>query len=327
MIYIISQHRETATDEVVAYCIQEKMQIIRIDYEDMPIQNLTITISEEKSDYNIVHLNKELSVDQKDILWFRRGSIRFEYPIKAKILSETCTNFLKEEYDYISESYYTIPFSISSYQADPANNKLNNFIYAKQVGLKIPATIVTSNKKDALAFLQKHEFCISKPLNNAHLDGKLIGELSIASKGTFKVNENDLLKLDDTFVPMLIQQYIPKIFELRIFYFMEKFYPMAIFSQKDEKTAIDYRNYNLEKENRCVPYTLPDNIINSLKKFIDKSQLKTGSFDLIYSTDDNYYFLEVNPNGQFSWVSDNCNYYIEKDIAHKLNALHNGNQQ
>jgi hypothetical protein len=324
MIYIISKHRESATDEVIAYCIQKKMEITRLDYEDMPIRDLTINISNEKVGYNIVYLNQDLPVTEKDILWFRRGSIQFKYSIKEKILSKFCSDFLEEEYGYISENLYTIPSSISSYQADPNNNKLDNLIYAKHSGLKIPATIVTSTKKDALTFLRKYDFCISKPLNNAHLDGKVVGELYIASKGTFKVNEEDFLALDDTFIPMLMQQYIPKVFELRIFYFMEKFYPMAIFSQKDEKTTLDYRNYNEETPNRCVPYTLPDNIVDSLKKFIDKIQLKTGSFDLIYSTDDNYYFLEVNPNGQFGWVSDNCNYYIEKNIADQLNNLHDG---
>ena len=31
-----------------------------------------------------------------------------------------------------------------------------------------------------------------------------------------------------------------------------------------------------------------------------------------------FVFLEVNPVGQFGWVSKNCNYYLEKKIALKL---------
>ena len=46
--------------------------------------------------------------------------------------------------------------------------------------------------------------------------------------------------------------------------------------------------------------------------------INTGSIDLIYSLSNEYVFLEVNPQGQFDWLSKNCNYYIEKDIAELL---------
>ena len=45
------------------------------------------------------------------------------------------------------------------------------------------------------------------------------------------------------------------------------------------------------------------------------ADLDTGSIDMMYSTDGEYYFLEVNPVGQFGMVSYPCNYYIEKEIA------------
>jgi glutathione synthase/RimK-type ligase-like ATP-grasp enzyme len=48
-------------------------------------------------------------------------------------------------------------------------------------------------------------------------------------------------------------------------------------------------------------------------------KLNTGSVDLIFSEEDNkYYFLEVNPMGQFGMVSKPCNYYLEKEMAQYL---------
>lgn len=46
--------------------------------------------------------------------------------------------------------------------------------------------------------------------------------------------------------------------------------------------------------------------------------LNTGSIDLIVDTQDNYYFLEINPVGQFGMVSQPCNYYLEKKVAEYL---------
>lgn len=90
---------------------------------------------------------------------------------------------------------------------------------------------------------------------------------------------------------------------------------MAIFSQLDEKTKYDYRNYNEEKPNRNVPIRLPEHISKKIVNFINNSNLDTGSIDLIYTHEKEFVFLEVNPVGQFGWVSKNCNYYLEKKIA------------
>ena len=49
-----------------------------------------------------------------------------------------------------------------------------------------------------------------------------------------------------------------------------------------------------------------------------KLEYKTGSIDLLLDTENNYYFLEINPVGQFGMVSIPCNYNIEKKIAEYL---------
>ena len=46
--------------------------------------------------------------------------------------------------------------------------------------------------------------------------------------------------------------------------------------------------------------------------------LKTGSIDMILTPEGDYYFLEVNPVGQFSMTSSPCNYNLEKRIAEYL---------
>ena len=97
-----------------------------------------------------------------------------------------------------------------------------------------------------------------------------------------------------------------------------QFFPMAIFSQKDKKTQLDYRNYNQEKPNRNIPYILPNKIQDKLQLLMDKLGLDSGSIDMIVTPEGEYVFLEVNPTGQFGWVSVNCNYYLEEKIANYL---------
>ena len=93
---------------------------------------------------------------------------------------------------------------------------------------------------------------------------------------------------------------------------------MAIFSQNDMQTAIDFRQYNSNNPNRNVPFKLPDNLKKSLTKLMCDIGLNTGSIDMIYTKDKEYVFLEVNPVGQFKMTSMPCNYYIERDVARIL---------
>ena len=107
-------------------------------------------------------------------------------------------------------------------------------------------------------------------------------------------------------------------YEIRSFYLNGTFSSMAIFSATNMKTAIDMRSYDLENPNRKVPYKLPLEIEKKLNSLMLEEKLNTGSIDLIKGLDGSYYFLEINPIGQFGSVSQTCNYYLEKKIAKYL---------
>jgi glutathione synthase/RimK-type ligase-like ATP-grasp enzyme len=138
------------------------------------------------------------------------------------------------------------------------------------------------------------------------------------SYGTSKIELEDLEEMDDYFFPSLLQQNIQKKYELRIFYLRKRFFPMAIFSQNDEKTKIDFRNYNDEKPNRNVPFLLPKEIEQKLELFMQSMQLDCGSIDMIVTINNEYIFLEVNPKGQYNMVSVPCGYNLDYEISKEL---------
>ncbi|MDO9254630.1 MAG: hypothetical protein Q7U54_03885 [Bacteroidales bacterium] len=49
-----------------------------------------------------------------------------------------------------------------------------------------------------------------------------------------------------------------------------------------------------------------------------KLKLNMGSIDIIKSIEGKYYFLEINPVGQYDFVSFHCNYNIHMEIAKYL---------
>lgn len=89
-------------------------------------------------------------------------------------------------------------------------------------------------------------------------------------------------------------------------------YTMAIFSQLDPDSTLDFREVDVNgaHPNRMAPYKLPRIVRLKIDKLMKKLKLESGSIDMIVTPDNEYYFLEVNPVGQFNFVSELCNYYI-----------------
>jgi hypothetical protein len=98
---------------------------------------------------------------------------------------------------------------------------------------------------------------------------------------TTSVKKDRNIDRNSTYIcPVLLQERIEKQFEIRVFVMYENVYAMAIFSQKNTKTTIDYRNYDHERMNRMVPYRLPTDIQKNILKFMQKTGLDTGSLDM-----------------------------------------------
>jgi len=66
-----------------------------------------------------------------------------------------------------------------------------------------------------------------------------------------------------------------------------------------------------------VVYRLPGDMENKIRDFMDRANLNTGSIDLL-RTESGYFFLEVNPVGQYLAPSEHCNYSLEFEISEFL---------
>ncbi|OJV54137.1 MAG: hypothetical protein BGO31_12325 [Bacteroidetes bacterium 43-16] len=205
---------------------------------------------------------------------------------------------------------------------DNDTNKLINLRRAIAKGLEVPDTLVSNELAAIHSFLRDQQDYIIKDvaLDPIHIERAgalfLIGLMPLKLSG--KAIKERLQNNTSTYGFLFIQQYIEKRVELRIFYLKGICYSMAIFSQDNPKTQTDYRNYDKENPNRCVPFKLPGNVEQQLHAFMNSIAINCGSIDMIYTPDQRFVFLELNPIGQFQWLARNCNYDIERAIAQFL---------
>ncbi|MDO8729228.1 MAG: hypothetical protein Q7K26_05100 [bacterium] len=101
--------------------------------------------------------------------------------------------------------------------------------------------------------------------------------------------------------PGIYQELIEKKYELRITVIGNAVIPAKLDSQKFGAT-VDWRYDTDGGEKTLSAMTIPDEIAEKCKLFCKKMKLNFGAFDFIVTKDDEYYFLEVNPAGQFLWI-------------------------
>jgi hypothetical protein len=198
-------------------------------------------------------------------------------------------------------------------------SKLRVLYQAQQTGFAIPATQLVHSKVALQQFKQQHRAIITKAL----ADATEIAHAGMVSTGyrCQLVTQDMIDAMAEHFAPSLVQAHIEKQFEIRVFYLAGDCYAMAIFSQSNPLTQLDFRHYDRQRPNRYVPYLLPPPVAQKITALMHRLELNTGSIDLIYSTAGEYVFLEVNETGQWGFLSNCCNYYIDKKIA---TYLYNG---
>jgi ATP-GRASP peptide maturase of grasp-with-spasm system len=308
MILIFSEVSDQSTNKIIDWLSYYDQEYIRVN-EDTPVDVLHFDFSTTKMVVNI----KGRIIDSSQIkgYWYRRGLI----PIKTlkltnKRFSSIINNIFRKDQATIRNFIYSFfeqaaENTVGSF-FNSSLNKLYQLRVANQVGLNIPSTFITNN----FSSLNPKKEYITKSFSDVFE--------KFGSNKTIMNYTNEISINDERFFASLIQEKIHKLYEIRIFYLKEKCYSMAIFSQNNKKTEIDFRHYDKQCPNRYVPYKIPSSLETSIIAFMRKLNLNTGSLDFIYSKKRKYVFLEVNPVGQFGMVSYPCNYQLEKIVAETL---------
>ena len=309
MILILTESFDQPTQTVKSFLDDRNADYKVIYGTDMLQKNFSISINENKIEFD----NEVL--ENVNIVWYRRwldSKYRFSNDSEENV-------YLKNEFDELSSNFMlsiptkkwlNIPPYINQYPT-----KAKQLKRAKECGLTIPQTRILNNKATLQNFYKENgENIITKCLYNPYVYSK---DNEIYLTYTSKVEDSDVDLQKNLFFPSLFQKNIIKNIELRIFYLMGEFYTYAIFSSQNQQTSVDFRIYDHNYPNRLMRYELPAEIKDKLKYFMQSFDLHTGSVDMIVDENGTFYFLEVNPQGQFGGMSD-LGLHIEKDIANYL---------
>ena len=322
MILILSDESDISTDNVIKWLIYNGVSHLRLNTSD-EIEIISVSINNFLIRKNDIIINS----DNITSYWYRKGSINmicdtndFDYSqfelISHSNIANAINEHIKIESRHLIEYIYIILESKNKIGSKLFSevNKLKVLDIAQSIGLSVPKTLITNNKERALAYFCDNPNLVTKSISDSFVYFDEVNFMSYTQSLKFEEQNGE------DFFLSLIQERIIKLYEIRSFYLKGQFYSMATFSQNNEKTKIDYRNYDIVMPNRSVPYMLPLYVKRKLHIVMKKLFLDTGSIDMIRCTDGKYYFLEINPCGQFGGVSTLCNYYLEELISNYLSS-------
>jgi len=286
MILILTEKQDQSTCKVIDWLLFNNAQFIVItENEYIEIIKLCPNTG------NFIIKAKNQTINSKDIesVWYRRGGLKIsnnklnisnEHPRVTKLF-QSFDNF---------EKTGTVNFlNFTFFKKNQINNQLlssvNKLVVlnrATQVGLSVPKSLMTTEKEELVTFISKCKRVITKPAIES-----LVLTTQDFNFGAYtqEITKKLLLKYNDIIPLTFFQEYIRKLFEIRVFYIRGEFYSMAIFSQKNKKTRIDFRHYDDELPNRNVPFKLPKVIEKKIEKLMKLLKINSASIDMIYGID------------------------------------------
>jgi len=303
MILIITHKADFTADFIINKLNHRGVAYKRFNCEDILFSDLTVRF-EPNLKYSIFGENNYRSV------WFRRTKLPEikNLPTEERyyILSET-DSLLKNLFSILSAKWLSSPTAV--YEAE---NKLRQLEAARRIGFNIPNTLITTSKNELKKFYEANERdIIIKPISQTRIsledDSGFIFTNQISQKHIDELDQFDL-------TPCIFQKNILKKYEIRATIVGEKVFAAKVYSQEDEITKLDWRKKRLN----FIEDKLPSEIENLCIQLLKELDLGFGAIDLIKSADGQYYFLEINPNGQWVWIENQTGLKISEAIIEYL---------
>jgi MvdC family ATP-grasp ribosomal peptide maturase len=296
----------------------ERMRIpsIRINMDEFPESfQLSASIQNGGYAFTIRTGGQVISADDVKAVWLRRY---WPPKISAEIDPEFRQGCMRESQEVLNIFLHSLrnkPFIDPLSVITNAGNKFFQLELAKELGIRIPRTLITNDPDELKEFFSREK---------GEIIAKMLTPLTSSMTGTSffmytnqvsedYLDEADMLK----HCPMTFQELIPKQYELRVIYVDGQFFTGKIDASSTLLGRIDWRRSS-PSEVEWEKYELPGHIKQSLAGLMERLGLLYGAIDIIRSVEGEYVFLEVNPTGEWGMIQRDLGYPIADAIAAAL---------
>ncbi|HEY2169108.1 MAG TPA: hypothetical protein VGJ30_05740 [Candidatus Angelobacter sp.] len=246
------------------------------------------------------------AVENDDVFWLRQAEAPTHRPSALKAGAESTVLSYSAFFESIAYMLEALPVRcVNPYSASClVRNKAVQLQLAGAAGLRVPATLM-SNSPAAV-----REFFDQNP-NNAICKAfathvwQQHGSTDISVTETFSLNRADLPEDDEvfTFAPAIYQEKVKKQFDVRMVLMGDRVYSFAV---RTSANSLDWRHDAALRNVAVERIATPAAVESGILRFAAAAGVCTGSLDFAVDRNGEWWFLEINEQGQFLWLDDFC---------------------
>lgn len=312
MILIISSPEDLHAQAVMRQLAQQKQTVRLLNLAEFPMQmDMTMRLNDQSPSCFALTFADGVRVPLHEVtaVWWRRPQY---FALPPTVTDPVHRQFAMSEAATAFQGMWqaTRALWINDIMRDAAAaHKPWQLALAKAIGLSIPDTLITNSPEQARAFW-------------AAYPGQVIYKAFSASAYAWR--ETRILRKEEEQLaeavrlsPVIFQQYVPAVVDLRITAIGDDLFAAEAHSQKGEY-KVDVRfNHNIVYR----PHTLPPAIAQKLLTLMRRLGLEYGAIDMRLTPEGDYVFLEINPAGQFLYVEQATGLPITAALAKRLGTV------
>lgn len=302
---IISSSIDFSTDLVCYRLLTDNKQFYRLNRDEFTKHEIEVDLQKE---YMKIIIDEKIYIADFQKLrgiYFRapvflRTQSKRELTLDEQLERNQWNSFLRNLIVFQNATWINNPVDV--YRAE---NKIYQLIIAKECGFKIPNTQVSNTSN---IDIDVDEDYVVKSLDTAlFYDLKNNKEMFTYSN---VVKGKELKEYNLKQAPVFIQEFLNPKVDCRITYIGGNKFPVWI-----KKNGIGiYGDWRFQKDKLdYAPFKLPEEIEFAIDKLMTKLELYFGGIDLAYVNGE-YYFIEVNPTGEWGWLEVKTGLQISMQI-------------
>lgn len=312
-VLVLTQPGDATADLVVKELRHRGARVFRMDTGDFPLSTHVSAWFDGSWRGEIRGLDGSVDLREIRAVYVRRPT-GFTFPPSMTDAEERFA--AREARRGIGGLLMSLPCSWVNHpsRAADAEYKPLQYAVAAACGLEVPRTVITNVPGDAAD-------------HSAHLGSaavyKTFASATVADGPQVKViytnpvTESDMADSRVALTAHQFQQRVPKVRDVRATVVGEQVFAANILTDGDTPAGLlDWRaDYNALL---YEPVRLPESVESSLLAMTERLGLSFAAADFVVTADDQHYFIDLNPSGQWGWIQEATGLPIAAAIAAHL---------
>ncbi len=263
----------------------------------------------------VSHDSQTFELGAFDSIWYRRPGIPKSGSMPKRWL-EALVNWesgraLEGIYRTLSKAFWVN----NPHAQQEALIKLHQLKIAQDAGLKIPHTLVSNDPKLIKQFAERFSNRIIYKLIDEASWQYFPEQEQPRGMPTLEFRQTDFAHLEQAkYSLQLFQEKIEKTCDLRVMVVGDDIFAVKIEPQ-EEGAKLDWR---VARNNKLSKFKLPDDIESKCRKLMADLGLVYAAFDFALTSDGQFVFFELNPQGQFLWLEEALELPVSQRFAQLL---------